>query len=207
MPTKRHCSRPPNRCTGAFPVGDDGATAPILDHLNGVASQRDARGRFVPGHQGGPGRKRRSVEVEYLRSLSDAVSLDAWRQVCETALRQAIEGDDRARAFLEKYLVGDPPPKTLASITADEVAGHNAGEQAVIEAGINGALARDPRSVLYVERMEDALRDTLEDLRAVHGEDDYEAALREWREQSTELAMRRYEEEREGEDDDGEYHD
>jgi hypothetical protein len=47
---------------------------------------RDPQGRFTVGNPGGPGRPRRAVEREYLAAMSDAVSLDEWREIVKAAV-------------------------------------------------------------------------------------------------------------------------
>ena len=69
----------------------------------------DERGRFAVGNSGGPGRPRRAIEREYLRVLSDAVSLDDWREVVARAVESAKAGDDKSRDWLAKYVIGDAP--------------------------------------------------------------------------------------------------
>jgi hypothetical protein len=60
------------------------------------------------------------VEIEYLATLGSVVTLEKWKKVIETALEQAIKGDDKARQFLSKYVLGETPT-TLAAIAAAEV--------------------------------------------------------------------------------------
>jgi len=131
------------------PAGADGASTapapPLTDRLDGAAdapapatekSGRDARGRFAKGNAGGPGRQRRAVEIEYLRALSDAVSPDAWNRVCAVALRQALQGDDKARAFLAKYLLGECPP-SLVTLAANELLAQPLGDCEVVNEAVH----------------------------------------------------------------------
>jgi hypothetical protein len=78
----------------------------------------DETGRFAPGNPGGPGRPRRAVERDYLGALSENVTLDDWKAVVTTAVKDAKSGDAKARDWLAKYLLGDKPP-ALADIDAD----------------------------------------------------------------------------------------
>ena len=71
-----------------------------------MATGRDSRGRFQPGCEGGPGRPLRPTEAEYLTALSEAVSVDVWREICQRAAQDAIAGDPRARDWLARYLLG-----------------------------------------------------------------------------------------------------
>jgi hypothetical protein len=82
----------------------------MLIHLGGAMSEdRDERGRFVAGNGGGPGRPRRAIEREYLAVISDSLSLEDWREVVTHAVEVAKQGDDKARAWLAKYVIGDAP--------------------------------------------------------------------------------------------------
>jgi hypothetical protein len=66
----------------------------------------DARGRFVAGNPGGPGRPRRTVEFDYLAIMAEVVTPDEWRAVVKDALYRAKNRDARARDWLGKYLIG-----------------------------------------------------------------------------------------------------
>jgi hypothetical protein len=75
-------------------------------HIDGPETAgRDAKGRFLPGHKGGPGRPPRATEAEYLDALKASVPLDRWQRVIEAALQQAEQGDPKARDWLAKYLL------------------------------------------------------------------------------------------------------
>lgn len=82
---------------------------------------RESNGRFALGNSGGPGRPRRVIERDYLCALSDAVSLDDWREVVQAALIAAKEGDPRARDWLTRYLIGESP-LSLTALAADDFA-------------------------------------------------------------------------------------
>ena len=84
-------------------------------------SERTQDGRFATGNAGGPGRPRRAVEQDYLARLSDAVTLDDWESIVEVAVNQAMEGDEKARAWLAKYLLGEKPAR-LIDLAAQEAA-------------------------------------------------------------------------------------
>jgi len=92
---------------------------------------RDENGRFAKGNAGGPGRPRRRVEEDYLRSLADAVSLDRWGKIVERAVTDAEQGDWRAREWLAKHVLG-PDPKVE---TASSWSGKRLFRLAVEEAG------------------------------------------------------------------------
>ena len=70
-----------------------------------MVAQRDSRGRFLPGHSGGPGRPPREVEADYLHTMSQVATLDAWRDICERAVEDARNGDAKAREWLSRHLV------------------------------------------------------------------------------------------------------
>jgi hypothetical protein len=87
-----------------------------------ISQGRDESGRFAQGNAGGPGRPRRSVEVEYLATLGDMVSLEDWAEVVARALADAKSGDANARAWLAKHLLGGSP-STLMNLAAQEQRG------------------------------------------------------------------------------------
>lgn len=72
-----------------------------------MSDERDEHGRFAPGNPGGPGRPRRAIEREYILCITEAVTLEDWRAIVSRAKEDALAGDDRARAWLAHYLVGD----------------------------------------------------------------------------------------------------
>ncbi|CAG0932827.1 hypothetical protein TFLX_02782 [Thermoflexales bacterium] len=74
-----------------------------------MSDDRDERGRFVAGNGGGPGRPRRAIEREYLAVISEAVTLDDWRAIVAHAVEVAKAGDEKARAWIAKYVIGDAP--------------------------------------------------------------------------------------------------
>ena len=88
-----------------------------------MSEERDHAGKFKAGNPGGPGRPRRTIEADYLRAITEIVPLDDWRKIVETARAKALEGDDKARAWLSKYLLGDGPPRLakLAALEAENV--------------------------------------------------------------------------------------
>jgi hypothetical protein len=69
---------------------------------------RDSNGRFSVGNPGGPGRKPREVEREYLSTMESIVSGEAWQAIVQRATQDAIGGDSKARTWLSAYLLGMP---------------------------------------------------------------------------------------------------
>jgi len=70
--------------------------------------------KFTKGNPGGPGRPKRQTEAAYLETMLAAVPLDVWQKIVESAVQAALSGDDRARSWLGKYLVGEPSVKAPA---------------------------------------------------------------------------------------------
>ena len=91
------------------------------------STDRDNRGRFAQGWAGGPGRPPRATEVVYMRALSDVLTLDAWRDICETAINAARDGDAKAREWVTRYALGDSPAtlQTLAVMEAHDLQPHD----------------------------------------------------------------------------------
>jgi len=44
-----------------------------------------------------------------MRALSDVLTLDAWRDICETAINAARDGDAKAREWVARYALGVSP--------------------------------------------------------------------------------------------------
>jgi hypothetical protein len=83
--------------------------------------EREKNGRFGkgnPGNHGATGRPKRKVEESYLDATVAIVTLDHWRIVVARALKQAVEGDAKAREWLGKVLLGPDPP-ALAEMLRD----------------------------------------------------------------------------------------
>lgn len=88
---------------------------------------RSPRGRFAPGNPGGPGRPPRQTEANYLRVLMDACPPDTWREVCERAVRDAKAGDQAARSWLARFLLGEPKATapTCVEVHVQELTGQD----------------------------------------------------------------------------------
>lgn len=87
--------------------------------------KRGARGRFVKGHCGGPGRPRRQTEVEYLTTMRETISLQDWAEMVRAMVARAKKGDVQAFQCLCKFnlpavmpeqpvVYDDPEPEGLA---------------------------------------------------------------------------------------------
>jgi len=68
-------------------------------------------GRFQVGNSGGPGRPPRQTELEYLRAISEACGVDTFKEIVTATVEAARRGDDKARAWLSSYLVGNADSK------------------------------------------------------------------------------------------------
>jgi hypothetical protein len=96
-----------------------------------MSADRDDNGRFAKGNPGGPSRPRRAVEADYLAALSQAVPLEKWRDIVETAVDQAASGDAKAREWLGSYLAGKPTGNALRKLAATEFQAAKVGGDAV----------------------------------------------------------------------------
>lgn len=72
-----------------------------------MRDKRKSNGQFAVGHSGGPGRPRRSTEMQYLATLGEIVTIDAWEKICTRAVEDAAKGDSTARSWIAKYVLGD----------------------------------------------------------------------------------------------------
>ena len=87
--------------------------------------KRNANDTFARGNEGGPGRPKRQTEREYLRAMVGVVALDDWAEIAKRARDDAKAGDAKARAWLARYLVGEPPGNALHSILVDDLTGRD----------------------------------------------------------------------------------
>ncbi len=76
--------------------------------MNDLPRGRDSMGRFVDGNSGGPGRKPRKIEQEYMAVMEQVTNLDVWRKIVEQATIDAQLGDSKARTWISGYLLGQP---------------------------------------------------------------------------------------------------
>ena len=76
-----------------------------------MAAQRDENGRFLPGHNGGPGRPKKDREQRYYEIAMNACTYKDWKIIWHVAVEQAKKGDRHAREWLTDYLIGKPPQK------------------------------------------------------------------------------------------------
>ena len=79
--------------------------------------RRDNKGKFVKGHGGGPGRPKKATEETYLLVTAAACSPAQWQEIVKRAVKDAKAGDYQARAFLAKFLIGDPGKKAAPDLS------------------------------------------------------------------------------------------
>ena len=97
------------------------AGRPQEETMSDKTTDRDGKGRFAEGNGGGPGRPPRPVETEYLKALSDALTLEDWREVVARAVTDAKQGDAKAREWLGRYALGALPISLLELAAREEV--------------------------------------------------------------------------------------
>jgi hypothetical protein len=120
-----------------------------------VNNGRDDAGKFAPGNPGGPGRPRRHIERDYVAALARVVSPGDWQEVLATTLARAKEGDDRARDFLARRLLGNEPP-TLLELAVEEARGITPEDQIEIMAQQAGAKAKSQATIdKLIDRVSD----------------------------------------------------
>ena len=79
---------------------------------------RDSKGRFVKGNPGGPGRPTREYEEKLLIELCKQAA-DAWPQIMEKVIKDAMRGKSWAVKFLAAYAMG-MPQRTVDLTTGGE---------------------------------------------------------------------------------------
>lgn len=91
---------------------------------------RDARGRWMDGNPGGPGRPPRATEAAYMRATLAVCDTDAWRDIVARAVKDARAGNARARDWLTRYTLGPNPPGPMALAVRDVLGVTDAREAA-----------------------------------------------------------------------------
>lgn len=71
-------------------------------------AQRDSKGRFIKGHNGGPGRPPKEREERFYEITLSTVTYKDWKEIVEKAAEQAKRGNATARKWLSDYLIGVP---------------------------------------------------------------------------------------------------
>lgn len=89
---------------------------------------RDNAGRFAQGNPGGPGRPRRVVELDYLATLGDALTLEDWAAIVRRAVADAKNGSGTAREWVSKYALG-ANPMGLFDLARREALGVTSGDE------------------------------------------------------------------------------
>ncbi len=77
---------------------------------------RDSKGKFSTGNKIGTGRPARAIELDYLRTLSDTITLDDWRGICSKAVEDAKSGNSKARDWVTKYVMGNDTKSSLMDV-------------------------------------------------------------------------------------------
>ena len=71
-------------------------------------AKRNAKGQFVKGHNGGPGRPKKTREERYLEIVKSAVTFEDWKAIVKRAAYDAKRGDAQARKWLSDNIIGPP---------------------------------------------------------------------------------------------------
>ncbi len=82
-----------------------------------MQEQRDQKGRYLPGHSGGPGRPKKKRDPAYMTIVEEEVTHEDWRAIIRTLKEAALNGEPQAQKLLAAYLLGRPVP---AASTEDE---------------------------------------------------------------------------------------
>ena len=117
---------------------------------------------FEKGNPGGPGRPKRQTEAAYLSVMMAACPLDTWGEIVDTAVANAKAGDPAARAWLGRYLMGEPATKAPAPTTVlvQQVMGE---EEHALARAIARTIRLEGDSLLFLDDTMDRARAMLED--------------------------------------------
>lgn len=88
-------------------------------------SERNEKGQFEKGNQGGPGRPAKAREQAILQIGREVVTLERWREIFERAYQDAVKDEDgrtrdKARRFLAEYQIGKPAQIIKLHQSSDE---------------------------------------------------------------------------------------
>jgi len=75
-------------------------------------TERDAKGRYLPGSSGNPGGRGRRYK-EYIQWFNDEMNEADFKAIVNKAVEQAIGGDRFARDFVASYTLGKPVDVTI----------------------------------------------------------------------------------------------
>ncbi len=92
-----------------------------------MSTERDGRGRFLPGNPGGPGRPKKEPSNRFHIALEEVVTDREWRRLVRNTLERALDGDLKAMDWLAKHLLGKP------KYTVQDVASAASDSSVVVE--------------------------------------------------------------------------
>jgi hypothetical protein len=133
-----------------------------MDALSPNGDNRDSRGRFLPGHQGGPGNPfaRRSAAIR--TAFLEAISPQDIRAIVRTLVEKAKAGDLVAAKLVLLWAIGRPSDPVFPDAIARQIAAEAQGDQRPLplpaerevhlDAELHRTLARltDPEACLNV---------------------------------------------------------
>lgn len=95
--------------------------------------ERSRKGQFVNGNsasagvsEGKTGRPPRKREERFYDITLRACTYSDWRKIVKKAVKQALEGDHRARKFLADYIIGPP-------LQRQEISGPEGGAVVIVK--------------------------------------------------------------------------
>jgi hypothetical protein len=86
-----------------------------------MSKQRDAKGRFLPGNKGGPGRRPLRETKPYEMAFKEAVSPESFKEATEQILKKALEGDTHAYKLVIQYALGKPIQRTEIDMRSRQI--------------------------------------------------------------------------------------
>ncbi len=161
---------------------------PSRDDRPSADSERDARGRFLPGNSGGPGNPRIRRQAEYQQAIRDAVKPEHLRLLMQKMIQLAVKDGDvnAARLVAERCLgrvnldpVGDGIPIELPEIRSFESL--LAATDVLLRAAVDGTAA--PEVIERLARLVEGVRRVYETQELARRLEQAEALLRSTRDQ------------------------
>lgn len=85
-----------------------------------VAKRKRHSGMWQPGQSGNPGgRPKRPDRERYAKIMREVLTDDKWAEICNRAVKDAIDGSHPARRWLADYSIGPPIKQSELTVTGD----------------------------------------------------------------------------------------
>lgn len=118
---------------------------------DGSEAKRNAKGQFLPGNKGGPGRRRHGAE--YRGIFCSVLTGERFRRLCEKVCELAEQGEKWAMKEVFRYAMGRPThrPINAPEIPIDRLASKS--DELIAKATVTQSLARGEITAMDAREM------------------------------------------------------